>query len=247
MNKPDTRKAARWVLDQILPPTCCGCGVVLPEPHALCGDCWGTVTFLGEPCCNACGHPFEYEIPEQTLCGRCISHPPAFDRARSAVEYNATSKDFILAFKHADATDMAQLLGKWMKVASGDLMQSCDVIIPVPLHWTRLLSRRYNQSAMLALALSKITGKPVFVDALVRHRKTKSQGHLGMTARKKNVNGAFRIKPKHRSFMKNKRILLIDDVYTTGATVNATAKVLKRAGAVGVDVLTVARVVKNNS
>jgi len=240
-------KGAKWLLDQVLPPTCAGCGVVLSEPQTLCADCWGALTFLGRPCCDACGHPFEYEVPDQSLCGACAHDHPPYGRGRAALVYNDASKDYILGFKHADKTDTALLFAKWMMMAGSDLVQACDVIVPVPLHWTRLFARRYNQAALLAQALGTLSGKPVLADALVRHRKTPSQGHLGAKARARNVTGAFRVASRHNLRLKGQRILLVDDVYTTGATVQATAKVLRRVGALDVDVLTMARVVKNST
>ena len=217
------------------------------EAQTLCADCWGQLTFLGRPCCDACGYPFEYEVPDQTLCGACTREHPPFDRARSALVYDDASKDLILAFKHADKTDMTRLFAKWMKMTGSDLTNACDVIVPVPLHWTRLFLRRYNQAALLAHALGKITDTPVMAGALIRHRRTPSQGHMGAKARTRNVTGAFRVAPKYRTALKGKRVLLIDDVLTTGATVRTTAKVLRRIGVSAVDVLTLARVVKTQT
>ena len=239
------KSGAKWFLDQVLPPTCSGCGDVVAEQNTLCVACWGTLTFLGDPCCDACGHPFEYQVPDQTLCGACTREHPPYDRARSAVLYNGASKDLILGFKHADKTDTQMLFAKWMMLGGVDLVRAADLVVPVPLHWTRLFSRRYNQAALLAQSVGKLADKPVLTDFLIRHRKTPSQGHLGVRARMRNVTGAFRVAPQYRLKLKGKRVLLVDDVYTTGATVRATAKVLKRGGASGVDVLTLARVVKS--
>lgn len=244
MDKQSAINGAKWFLDQVLPPTCSGCGVVVAEQNTMCGDCWGTLTFIGQPCCDACGHPFEYLVPDRTLCGACTREYPPFDHARTAVLYDAASKDLILGFKHADKTDTQMLFAKWMMLGGGDLVRAADFVAPVPLHWTRLFSRRYNQAALLAQSLGKLADKPVLTDLVIRHRKTPSQGHLGVRARARNVTGAFRIAPQYLLKLKGKRVLLVDDVYTTGATVRATAKVLKRAGAVRVDVLTLARVVK---
>ena len=240
-------KGAKWILNQVLPPTCCGCGVFVSEPQTLCADCWGHLTFLGRPCCDACGHPFEYEVPDQSLCGGCSQDRPPYNRARSALRYDDASKDLILAFKHADKTDCTQLFAKWMLMTGQDLIASSNVLMPVPLHWTRLFSRRYNQAALLAQALGKMSDRPVLTNALVRHRRTPSQGHLSSKARARNVSGAFRVASKHVEGLNGTRVLLIDDVYTTGATVRAITKVLLRAGVSGVDVITVARVVRNKT
>ena len=234
----------RHVFDLLLPPTCTGCGEVVEDSCVLCPDCWGALTFLSQPCCDACGHPFEFEVPGQTLCGACVRDRPPFARARAAVLYNAASKDLILRFKHADRTDSAPLLAKWLQGAGAELLADADVLLPVPLHWTRLFSRRFNQAALLAVALGRLADKPVLVDGLVRHKKTPSQGHLGAKARARNVQGAFRVSAARRATLKGKRVVLVDDVYTTGATARMAAKVLRRAGVARVDVLTLARVVK---
>lgn len=238
---------ARQLLDLLLPPTCAGCGDVQEGPHTLCADCWGALTFLSQPCCDACGHPFAYEVPGLTLCGACVRDRPPFAQARAALLYNDASKGFILSFKHADRTNTARLLAKWLAQAGGEFLKDAEVLVPVPLHWTRLFSRRYNQAAILALALGKLTGTAVAVDALVRHKKTPSQGHLGIKARARNVQGAFRVPPRRRPQVKGKHVVLVDDVYTTGATVRAAAKVLLRAGAARVDVVVLARVVKGHA
>ena len=244
---PIARYTLRHILDLMLPPTCAGCGEVLEDAHTLCPACWGTLTFLTRPCCDACGHPFEYEVPGMTLCGACTRDRPPFARARAALLYDDASKAFILSFKHADKTDTAALLAKWLAQAGGEFLGTADVLIPVPLHWTRLFSRRFNQAALLAQALGRVTGKAVAVDALVRHKKTPSQGHLGVKARARNVQGAFRVPPRRRPQVRGRRVVLVDDVYTTGATVRAAAKALLRAGAVDVDVVTLARVVKGRA
>lgn len=235
----------RTVLDLVLPPTCAGCGEVLGEPHTLCPACWSRLTFLTRPCCAACGHPFDYAVPELTLCGTCARQRPPYDRARAALLYDDASKDFILGFKHADQTDLSHLLAKWLAGAGGEVLADADMLVPVPLHWTRLVQRRYNQSALLAQALARLSGVPVAADTLVRSKKTPSQGGLGIKARARNVQGAFRVPASRRPGLEGRRVVLIDDVYTTGATVRAAAKVLRRAGAGGVDVLTLARVVKD--
>lgn len=233
-----------WLLDLVLPPTCPGCGVQVPDAQTLCSACWSTLTFLGSPCCEGCGLPFEYDVPDRALCGACVREHPPFDRARAALLYDDASRDLVLGFKHADRTETATLLAKWMMTAGHDLIGQADVIVPVPLHWTRLFQRRYNQAALLAHGLGKLSGVAVVPDGLIRKRKTPSQGKLGRIARARNVQGAFAITPRQQEKLKNKRILLVDDVYTTGATVQMAAKVLKRAGCQGVDVLVLARVLR---
>lgn len=233
------------IIDVLLPPTCAGCGTEVDMVQTLCATCWSQVTFLGSACCDACGYPFEYEVPDQSLCGTCAREQPPFNRARAALIYDDSTRDLVLGFKHADRTEIANLLAKWMLASGRELLDESDLIVPVPLHWTRLFSRRYNQAALLAQQLGKLSDKPVLPDAIVRKRKTPSQGRMGVKARARNVQGAFAPNPRHRGQLQGKRIVLIDDVYTTGATVRAVAKVLKRAGATQINVLTLARVVRD--
>ena len=235
---------AMKLIDLVLPPTCPGCGLQVGEPHALCGTCWSALTFLSHPCCDVCGHPFDFDVPDRTLCGACARRQPPFDRARSALLYDDQSRDLVLRFKHSDSTEMTTLLAKWMYGAGRDLVEAADVIVPVPLHWTRLFQRRYNQAALLAHEIGKLAETNVLIDGLVRKRKTPSQGRLSRLARARNVQGAFASPPRRRSKLVGKHVLLIDDVYTTGATVRTAAKVLKRAGCASVDVLVLARVVR---
>ncbi|MEO5338699.1 MAG: ComF family protein, partial [Magnetospirillum sp. WYHS-4] len=165
-------------------------------------------------------------------------------RARAAVAYGETSRKLLLAFKHGDRTDSAPALGQWLQRAGGDLLPQVDLIAPVPLHWTRLFLRRYNQAALLARELGRLSGLPVVPDLLVRKRRTASQGHLNPRQRKENLQGAFAVHPRRRAGLAGKRVLLVDDVLTTGATVAACARTLAKAGAASVDVLTLARVLR---
>jgi ComF family protein len=160
------------------------------------------------------------------------------------LRYDDASRDLVLAFKHADRTDGAPAYGAWLARAGADLVADADAIAPVPLHWTRLFSRRYNQAALLALALGTHAGLPVVPDLLIRRRRTPSQGRMSATGRARNVAGAFSLNARRLAFLEGRRILLIDDVLTTGATVESCARVLLRGGAAAVDVLTLARVVR---
>lgn len=241
--------AGRMLLDVILPPHCLSCGVIVDEPGSLCPECWDKVTFLGPPLCGHCGMPFEFDVGEQALCAACIRRPPIYERARAVLNYDDASRDLILGFKHADRTEAAPAFGRWLARAGGELIAEADIIAPVPLHWARLWRRRYNQSALLAQALARTTragGRhlPVIPDLLVRHRRTPPQGGLGAAGRARNVRGAFRINAKFQARVRGARVLLVDDVLTTGATVEACARVLLRSGAGAVDVLTLARVAR---
>lgn len=232
------------LIDLVLPPTCSRCGTQVLDAQTLCGGCWSTMTFLRDPQCDACGHPFDYEVAERALCGACVREQPPFQKARAALLYDDHSRELVLGFKHADKTERAKLFAKWMLAAGHDVVTAADVIVPVPLHWTRLFQRRYNQAALLAHGLGRLSGNEVLADALVRKRKTPSQGRLGRLARARNVQGAFIINPRRQTELQDKRILLIDDVMTTGSTLNACTKILLRGGVEKVDVLTLARVVQ---
>lgn len=231
-------------LDILLPPQCQACGELVGGGGMLCLPCWESVQFLNPPHCAACGLPFEFDLGEGTLCGACIRERPVYRRARAAVAYGETSRRILLAFKHGDRTEAAPALGRWLLRAGADLFPEADALVPVPLHWTRLFLRRYNQAALLAREVGRLTGLPVHADLLLRGRRTPSQGHLTRNQRHDNVKGAFRVRPSRRGLAEGKRLLLVDDVLTTGATVEACARVLLRAGAAAVDVLTVARVMR---
>ncbi len=214
------------------------------EPGTLCAACWEQIDFLGEPLCHACGVPFEFDHGADTLCGVCVREPPRFERARAVMRYNEHSRDLILGFKYADRTFAAPAFGRWMVRAAAGLIDDADLVVPVPLHRLRLLRRRYNQAALLTLAIAKLAGKQAAPDLLVRRRATPSQGRLSPSQRRANVRGAFAVRAQRRDMLAGKRVLLVDDVMTTGATVSASARVLLRAGAVAVDVITLARVVR---
>jgi ComF family protein len=238
------RKFGAAALDLLLPPQCLACREIVAEPGALCGLCFAKLRFIAAPCCAACGLPFEFDPGgADALCGGCIRNRPAYDRARAVFRYDDASRGLILAFKHGDRLDAAPAFARWLARAGGELITEADTIAPVPLHWTRLFRRRYNQSALLANALARVSGRAVVPDLLRRHRRTPSQGGMGRAERVRNVRGAFALRPGR--VVAGKRILLIDDVLTTGATVEACATVLMKAGAAAVDVLTLARVVRD--
>lgn len=245
----------RRVLDAVLPPTCAKCRVVVERNGTLCADCWKALRFLGPPWCQCCGFPFEFEGAEADplghdaslgpLCADCLQSPKAFDRARAALGYDDASRDLILAFKHADRTETALNLASWMALAGSELLEDADIIVPVPLHRWRLFLRRYNQSALLAQRLADHCNKPFYAQVLERQRATPSQGHLSRAARRRNVSGAFRIRPAMKSRIEGRRVLVIDDVYTSGATIAACVGCLRAGGAEAVDVLTLARVLRS--
>ena len=189
-----------------------------------------------------CGAPFEAPVGDGMLCASCVAEPPVFAAARAAMLYNDASKRLVLGFKHSDRTHPAGALASWMHRAGHDFWAETNYLVPVPLHRWRLFKRRYNQSALLAQHLGIIAQKPVLVDALLRLRPTPTQGHMNRKERQANVKGAFGLNPRTRSTVKDKTIMLVDDVLTTGATVNECAGILLDAGAKMVNVLTLARV-----
>jgi ComF family protein len=238
------RDIAGIAVNAVLPPRCLGCGVGVDRPGTLCGRCWEGIDFLGPPLCMCCGFPFELDPGPESLCGACRSRPPVFDRARAVFAYDAGSRDLLLGFKHADRTDAAPAFARWMARAGAELIPDADFAVPVPLHRWRLFRRRYNQAALLAGGLERAAGVQSVPDLLVRRRRTVSQGAFSAAGRRRNVSGAFEVRRGSETAIAGKRILLIDDVLTTGATAESCARVLRRAGASGVDVLTLARVIR---
>jgi len=239
-------RAARAALDVLLPPQCAVCGAQVESEGVLCPRCWPEVDLLGPPQCAACGEPFAFDLGEGALCAGCVRDRPPFDRARAVMAYGDISRRMILAFKHGDRTDAALGLGRWLAGAGGALVADADVIVPVPLHWTRLFHRRYNQAALLARVVGRAAGREVIMDALKRRRRTRPQGRMGPAERRRNLKGALKANPARLGRLKGRRVLLIDDVYTTGATAAASAVALLKAGAAAVDVLTLARVVRRD-
>lgn len=238
----DPRRVGATVLDLLLPPRCLKCGVEVGGDGALCAECWRGIAFLQPPCCARCGLPFDVDLGADAICGACARDTLLYGRARAALRYDEASRTLVLAFKHGDKLQLAPALGRFMRRAGAELLATCDIIAPVPLHWTRLFARRYNQAAVLAHALVHDGGPPVVADLLKRHRATPSQGRGGRAERRRNVRGAFGL--KRGRDVAGRRVLLIDDVLTTGATVSECARTLLRAGASAVDVLTLARTVR---
>lgn len=207
-------------------------------------ELWQALEFIDAPCCDACGYPFEFDVGEAVLCGRCEVKPPVYDRSRAAIRYSEASRKLVLDFKHGGRTDGLRFFAAQMSRVGRPLLENADMLMPVPLHKARLRKRRFNQAALLARALSKQTGIPYETDALFRAKNTPSQGSQTFLGRKRNVAGAFEIAPNMRAHVKGARIVIIDDVQTTGSTLEACARPLIKAGATHVDALSLMRVVR---
>ncbi|NVK33022.1 MAG: ComF family protein [Rhodobacteraceae bacterium] len=232
--------AGGFALDFLLPMHCAACNARVAKQDAICSRCWSAVPFLSEPVCDLYGTPFSYELGEGALSARAIADPPLFDRARACAAYSGTARDLVVAFKFAKRRELADPLGRWMARAGRDLVEPGTLILPVPLHWTRLWRRRFNQAADLAKVVADEAGTTSDPFILQRARRTRQQVGLDAKTRDKNVRGAFRIRPGEEGRVAGKEVLLVDDVMTTGSTITACTKVLKRAGASKVNVLTFA-------
>ncbi len=195
--------------------------------------------FISEPLCVVCGFPFDYSLGQGALCAHCIAERPAYAKARAVLRYDAFSRALVLALKYHDQHHLSPHYAGWMAQAGGELLQESDIIVPVPLHRWRFLRRRYNQAALLAQALSVISGIPCIPDALIRVRATAAQTGLTRKERLNNLKGAFAINVDH--VLTDKRVLLVDDVMTTGTTLAQCAQILLSAGVSDVQVLTLAR------
>jgi ComF family protein len=237
------RAVAGAALDLLLPPRPLddGSGEAVAS-HGLTVGNWSRISFIEAPVCDGCGAAFDYDQGLGVRCPACAARAPAFDRARAACVYDEHSRDLILKLKHADRTDLTATFARWLARAAADLLAEADAITPAPLHWTRLLARRYNQAAEIARPLARMAGIPYFPDALVRRRATASQGGKSAQGRRRNVAAAFEAPERWRSRLAGKRIVLVDDVLTTGATAEGCARALKAAGAARVDLAVIARV-----
>lgn len=234
------RSGWRSASDFLFPATCPGCGRVTADHGALCQTCWHDIDFIERPYCEILGTPFAHDLGAGFLSAEAIANPPVFDRLRAVCVFDGVARRLVHGLKYRDRTELAPMMARWMARAGKEIIADCDVIVPVPLHRWRLFSRRFNQAADLARALGAETGRPMLANALRRKRHTARQIGLGRTAREANMKGAFEATAQGKVELLGRRVLLVDDVYTTGATVSAATRALKRAGAAKVDVLTFA-------
>jgi ComF family protein len=234
--------AAKLALDIALPTLCVACREPV-DGEGVCASCWAKLSFIAPPYCPRLGIPFVYDPGPELLSMEAIANPPAYQRARAAVRYDEVASTLVHALKYQDRTDLAPAMGRWMARAGRELLGGADTLIPVPLHWRRAWHRRYNQSGALARIISRQSGVPLNGNLLQRVRATEQQVGLSRPQRASNVQGAFQVSTEGQSDVRGRRIILIDDVLTSGATVDACARALLRAKAAQVDVLVFARVV----
>ncbi|WP_246318837.1 ComF family protein [Peteryoungia desertarenae] len=227
--------------DLLYPPCCAHCHIHTGSHRALCPSCWSEIRFIERPFCDVLGTPFAYDEGEGAVSPEAIANPPAFDRLRSATVHDGVARHLVHALKYRDRTDLAPMMASWMARAARAELHAADAIIPVPLHRLRMFRRMFNQSAELGRHLAMATDRAFLPEALIRRKRTEQQIGLTANARALNVRNAFLVPEGREDLVFGRRLVLVDDVYTTGATVNAAAKALRRAGAADITVLTFAR------
>jgi ComF family protein len=237
------RNAFSTLITFALPPRCPACGVIVAADHLFCLTCWNALDFLGGPACAVCAEPLGAFAHDDARCGACLADPPPFETARAAVAYGPIARALALKLKYRRRTGLAVTMARLMRRRMGALDDM--LVVPVPLHRRRLWGRGFNQSALIARALVSERGGVLAIDALERRKATPVLRGLGPSARARAVAGAFAISPDWADRVKERNVLLVDDVYTTGATISACARQLKRAGAGEIHVLCWARVVRN--
>lgn len=236
------RSGARALGDLVLPPACLACHTPLAEHDSLCAGCWRSIIFVRPPLCDRLGLPMPFGGTGRLVSAAAAAEPPVWDRLRAVAVYEGVMRDMIHALKYADRHDARRLFGRWLAEAGRDLLGEADVIVPVPLTRWRLLRRQFNQAALLAREVSVRTGVPADPHALAKIRTTLPQMGLSGEQRRLNVRGAFRVPDRYRRSIAGRRVVLLDDVTTTGATLTAATRALQAAGAAHVDALVLALV-----
>ena len=232
---------AAAILSLALPPRCPGCGSIVRGDHRFCPDCWGSLRFLGEPACSGCGVPFE--VASAPRCDDCLARPPIHAGVHAAVAYGDVARTVALGLKYGGRIGLAETASRLMR----RVLPEGDVLVPVPLHRWRIWSRGFNQAALIAERLGRDAGVPVERRALVRTRATTALRGLGRRARAEQVRGAFAVDPRRADRIAGKRVLLVDDVYTSGATTDACVRTLLQAGALSVAIVCWARVIDEDT
>ncbi len=240
------RRAASGSVGLIYPPSCIACAAATGEAQALCPECWRGMGFIERPYCERLGTPFDVDLGGPLISPAAMADPPVFERARAVCRYDETARELVQRLKYGDRADLALSMGRMMAHAGSELLAEADMIVPVPLHRFRLWTRRFNQAALLAQAITRHQGVPLALNVLARVKRTKPQVGLTKAQRGENLQGAFKVPPSVKPQLEGKHIVLVDDVLTTGATANASARALLRAGASQVDLLTFARVVQGS-
>lgn len=236
------RHLTRIAVDYALPPRCPGCGVIVEDDHRFCLSCWQGMTFLGSPCCDRCGIPFPFDMGPNAQCGACLADPPEIDRARAVLAYGDVARTVALKLKYGRRIGLARLIAAQMVRHVPDADRGNMLIVPVPLHRWRLWWRGFNQSAVIADHLARMTGVAVDKELLIRTRRTPPLRGMGPKARRKVVRGAFRLSDTDPKPLKGRNVILIDDIHTSGATADACAAALRKGGALSVTLLCWARV-----
>lgn len=232
----------KTALATIFPHRCAGCGA-LAETDGLCPACWTEVPFITGLACDLCGAPLPGDADDApAYCDQCLEAPPPWARGRAATRYDRMARRLVLGLKHGDRTELAPLLGAWLRQAGDDLLGAGAFLVPIPLHWTRRLRRGFNQAALLAREVSRRSGTPVAWEGLTRRRRTPPQGRRSREARAENVADAFRADPRWAPVLAGRRLVLVDDVMASGATMAAAARALAAVGPEEISVLVLARV-----
>ncbi|MCB1970902.1 MAG: ComF family protein [Geminicoccaceae bacterium] len=236
------------MVNAVIPARCLACSRIIDIQGELCEVCWNALRFIKGDVCRICGRPFGGILPHERLCGDCMDEPPLYDRARAPLLYEGVGRRLVLRLKHGGHIEGARTLARWMASVAGPLIDDTSLLVPVPAHRWRLWSRGFNQAALLAGHVGRITGVPYLPQALERRQATVSQQGLGASERRVNITpAAFAMTASGAARIDGHGVILVDDVLTTGSTVNACAAVLRRAGARSVDVLTLARVAREES
>lgn len=228
----------RRLIELVYPPQCIACEAATGDAHALCPACWQAMPFIAAPFCARLGTPFQIDYGPGMLSPAAIADPPRYDRGRAVARHDGIARDLVTRLKFGERLDLAPPMARLMLQAGDELLAGAELLVPVPMHRLRLWRRRYNQAALLANAIGRLSGKPVALEVLQRVRRTRPQLGLRRNERRENLAGAFALGNGAGSKVAGRHVLLIDDVRTTGSTLNACAHILRKAGAARIDVLT---------